>query len=347
MGFILLVTQFMLTDLNTQYTHVSSRFVLSGTFNIYHAKLLTTQSGFCWSLLAWPSYWSFKTSISSCMVAITFCATKINIITYESSSRTASYCCAKSSSIPNKSCAYGPAHAQPPRACIPNTSFRTVHTKLWCRKVPRGWRTINEKMGSLFTDIELGPRRISSGMVRMCARTILGNTTTVKTCDVLMAWISILWSSTAWGHTGWYIGTNIISGYKIKKWGSSEMVVSKTKSEVKGKWWADCKIYCSHIISIPQEGCTHNKINNRFPHFSPSWFVHKICAFTWIFSPHVPWQLAPLWSLWAALQGQLELTPLRLQSHPLLEALCPGGNGGCPVSRRTLFHLHSHLVWHS
>ena len=165
--------------------------------------------------------------------ATTFCVTVINIITYESSSRTASYSCAKSSSIPNKSCAYGPAHTQPPRACIPNTSFRTVHTKLWCRKVPRGWRTMNEKMGSLFTDCELGPSRISSGMVRMWARTILGNTVTVMKYDDFIARLSILWS-TAWCHTGWYVGTNIW-GYKIKKWGSSEMAVSNTKSGVNGK----------------------------------------------------------------------------------------------------------------
>jgi hypothetical protein len=31
-----------------------------------------------------------------------------------------------------------------------------------------------------------------------------------------------------------YGGTNI-SEYKIKRWGSSEMAISKTKSEVKGK----------------------------------------------------------------------------------------------------------------
>lgn len=182
--------------------------------------------------------------------ATTFCVTNINTITYESSSRTASYSCAKSSSMPNKSCAYGPAHAQPPRACIPNTSFRTVHTKLWCRKVPRGWRTINEKMGSLFTDCELGPSRISSGMVRMWARTILGNTVTIIKSVVFMAQLSILWS-TAWCHTGWYVGTNI-SGYKSKKWGSTEMAVSKTQSEVKGKGVVQTvKVIVSTLFSVP------------------------------------------------------------------------------------------------
>lgn len=166
-------------------------------------------------------------------IATTFCVTNINIITYESSSRTASYSCAKSSSIPNKSCAYGPAHAQPPRACIPNTSFRTVHTKLWCRKVPRGWRTINEKIGSLFTDCELGPSRISSGMVRMWARTILGNTVTVMKTDGRFHGTSI--STMVYSMTSHRYGGTNISGYKIKKWGSSEMTISKTKSDVKRK----------------------------------------------------------------------------------------------------------------
>jgi len=178
----------------------------------------------------------------------TFCVTNINIITYESSSRTASYSCAKSSSIPNKSCAYGPAHAQPPRACIPNTSFRTVHTKLWCRKVPRGWRTINEKMGSLFTDCELGPSRITSGMVRMWARTILGNTVTVIKSGVLIAWLSMLWSTAC--HTRWYIGTNI-SGYKIKEWVSSEMAVNKTQSGVKRKGAVQTVTFTVSLFSTP------------------------------------------------------------------------------------------------
>ena len=184
MCFILVVTYLTLSYFNTKHPHFKSRHVLSGKFSMYHCQTLyhsrsprVDSVGLFKPLnLVWPSCCSSCKDLlfpHVCYCHNFLCVTKIDIVTYESSSRIASYSCAKSSSIPNKSCAYGPAHAQPPRACIPNTSFRTVQTKLWCRKVPRGWRTINEKMGSLFTDCELVPRRISSGMVRMWAKTIL------------------------------------------------------------------------------------------------------------------------------------------------------------------------------
>lgn len=55
-----------------------------------------------------------------------------------SSSNMFSYSAASDSSMPNRSWAYGPAHAQPPRACTPKTSLRMAHTKLWCKNAPRG-----------------------------------------------------------------------------------------------------------------------------------------------------------------------------------------------------------------
>ena len=36
-------------------------------------------------------------------------------------------------SMPSSRCPYGPAHEQPPRAWIPNRSFSSATTKLWCR----------------------------------------------------------------------------------------------------------------------------------------------------------------------------------------------------------------------
>ena len=50
--------------------------------------------------------------------------------------------------------AYGPAQAQPPLAWIPNTSFRTAHTKLWCKYNPdEEWRIMKEKIGSRGTSV--------------------------------------------------------------------------------------------------------------------------------------------------------------------------------------------------
>ena len=43
------------------------------------------------------------------------------------SSKCASIAAASAGDIPRRRCAYGPAHAHPPRACTPKTSFNTAH----------------------------------------------------------------------------------------------------------------------------------------------------------------------------------------------------------------------------
>lgn len=63
---------------------------------------------------------------------------------------------------------------------MPKTSFKTAQTKLWWRNVPRGWRTMNEKMGSRFTFCDELPSKISSGIVRTWARTCLRERTRLR-----------------------------------------------------------------------------------------------------------------------------------------------------------------------
>ena len=50
-------------------------------------------------------------------------------------------------SMPSRRCPYGPAHEQPPRAWIPNRSFSSATTKLWCRYRP-SCRTTNDTIDS-------------------------------------------------------------------------------------------------------------------------------------------------------------------------------------------------------
>ena len=53
--------------------------------------------------------------------------------------------------------AYGPAQAQPPRACTPNKSFNSADTKLWWRNLlVSGWVTTIENIGR--RSAELRPR---------------------------------------------------------------------------------------------------------------------------------------------------------------------------------------------
>ena len=50
----------------------------------------------------------------------------------------------------NHTWAYGPAHAQPPLAWMPNRSLRRVEMKLWWTSLPVSWCTVRkEKMLTL------------------------------------------------------------------------------------------------------------------------------------------------------------------------------------------------------